>query len=49
MVNVEGAGDFVVPLSAVASVHAGKVIVRVDALAPEVRHAIGHAHDLETE
>ena len=49
MVNVEGAGDFVLPLTAVASVHAGKVVVKVDELAAEVRHAIGHAHDLETD
>jgi len=47
LINVEGAGDFTIPLDSVSAVHSGKVIVRVDTLAPEVQRAIRHAHDRE--
>jgi hypothetical protein len=46
VVYVENAGDFVVPLEEVHSVHNGKVILdagRID----ERLQAIGHAHDRE--
>jgi DnaK suppressor protein len=47
VVYVENAGDFTVPLSAVADVHAGKVIVDCRQLSPSMRTAIGHAHEGE--
>ena len=47
MVYVENAGDFEVPLSAVRAVHSQKVILACDKLSPELRQAIGHAHDAE--
>ena len=47
MIYVENAGDFVVPLSAVESVHSQKVILTCSRLDPRLRRAIGHAHDAE--
>jgi hypothetical protein len=47
VVYVENAGHFVVPLSAVEAVHAQKVILNGGRLAPDLRDAIGHAHDAE--
>jgi len=47
IVYVENAGDFVIPLSAVESVHSGKVIVNMQKLDRRIRAAIGHAHDSE--
>jgi hypothetical protein len=47
LVNIEGAGDFTIPLEVVAAVHSGKVVVKADALPPEVQRAIRHAHDRE--
>jgi hypothetical protein len=47
VIYIENAGDFVVPLAAVEAVHAHKVIVNCDKLAPDVRAAIDHAHDAE--
>jgi hypothetical protein len=47
VIYVENAGDFVVSLEAVQAVHAQKVIVDCDKLAPRLRQAIGHAHDAE--
>ena len=47
VVYVENTGDFVVPLSAVISVHSQKVIVDVDQLDERVRVAISRAHDAE--
>jgi hypothetical protein len=44
---VENAGDFVVPLEAVASVHADKVVLAWDRLDDHLQQAIGHAHDAE--
>jgi hypothetical protein len=49
IVYVENAGDFAVPLSAIAAVHSGKVVLRAAQLAPELRAAIAKAHDRETE
>jgi len=46
-IYVENAGDFVVPLSAVTGVHANKVMVDARKLDPQLRRAIGHAHDAE--
>ena len=46
-VYVENAGDFEVPVDAIASVHFQKVIFDPDKLDPKLRRAIGHAHDAE--
>jgi hypothetical protein len=46
-IYVENAGDFVVPRSAVVSVHSQKVVVDCGQLDPELRRAIDHAHDAE--
>jgi hypothetical protein len=47
VIYVENAGDFAVPLDAIKAVHSQKVIVDCDKLDPDLRHAIGHAHDAE--
>jgi hypothetical protein len=47
VVYVENYGDFEVPLDAVAAVHSQKVILNCSKLDPELRRAIGHAHDAE--
>ena len=47
VIYVENAGEFVVPLSAVESVHSQKVILNCGKLELRLRRAIGHAHDAE--
>ena len=47
VIYVENAGDFYVPLDAVADVHAQKVILTRDKLDKKLRQAIAHAHDAE--
>jgi len=47
VVFVENTGDFVIPLSAITSVHSQKVIVDVDLLEERIKVAISHAHDAE--
>jgi hypothetical protein len=47
VIYVENAGEFVVPLSAVESVHSQKVILNCSKLDRRLRRAIGHAHDAE--
>jgi hypothetical protein len=47
VIYVENAGDFTVPLTAVAAVHAQKVILNRDKLDKRLREAIRHAHDAE--
>jgi hypothetical protein len=47
VVYVENGGEFVVPMSAVASVHSQKVILRLAELDPSMREALMHAHDAE--
>jgi hypothetical protein len=47
VIYIENAGDFTVPLSAVESVHSGKVIFNCAKLDLRLRRAIGHAHDAE--
>ena len=47
VVNVEGAGDLVVPSSAVKASHDGKVIVDVGRLPGDVQRAIARARALE--
>lgn len=47
LVYVEGAGDFVVPLSAVREVIAERVVLDCAKLDLRLKRAIGHAHDSE--
>jgi hypothetical protein len=47
VVDIEGAGDFVIPRRVVAAVHDQKVILDIGMLDEDVRKAIAHAHDLE--
>jgi hypothetical protein len=46
-VYVENMGDFIVPTSAVLSVQSEKVTFDCKKLEPQMRAAIGHAHDAE--
>lgn len=48
VVNIQNAGDFVLPLEAVRDVHSGKVVLDLDRLAPEVVEALRHVHDAES-
>ncbi|AXK73609.1 hypothetical protein DWG18_07195 [Lysobacter sp. TY2-98] len=48
VVNIQNAGDFVLPNNAVRDVHSGKVLLAVDRLAPEVVEALRHVHDSES-
>lgn len=47
VIHVENAGDFIVPFGAIAAVHADKVILNRERITPDLRTAIGHAHDAE--
>ena len=47
VIYVENTGDFTVPLDAIKAVHSEKVIVDCAKLGPDLRQAIGHAHDAE--
>ena len=47
VIDIENAGDFVVPLEAVHRVHDGKVMVDVGRLDARLREAIAQAHDRE--
>jgi len=47
IIDIEGAGDFVVSRQVVTAVHDGKVILDVKRLDEAVRMAIKHAHDQE--
>ena len=47
VVYVENYGELLVPMTAVRSVHDGKVVLDVGALDPVARRAIAHAHDAE--
>ena len=47
IVFIENAGDFVVPVAAVRSVHDGKVILDGAQLDRPILRAIAHAHDRE--
>jgi hypothetical protein len=47
VIYVENAGEFIVPIEAVESVHSGKVIFNCSKLGDQLRRAIGHAHDAE--
>lgn len=47
VVNIQNAGDFVLPLSAVRGVHDGKVVLDLQRLEPDVVEALRHVHDAE--
>ena len=47
VVDIENAGDFIIPLDAVTAVLEEKVIVDVNKLPERVQNAIQHAHDAE--
>jgi hypothetical protein len=47
VIYVENAGDFVIPLDAVESVHSEKAILNCAKLDDRLRRAIRHAHDAE--
>ena len=48
VVNIQNAGDFVLPLSAVRDVHSGKVLLDLDRLDANVVEALRHVHDAES-
>ena len=48
VVNIQNAGDFVLPLSAVRDVHSGKVLLDLDRLDERVVEALRHVHDAES-
>jgi len=47
VVNIQNAGDFVLPLDAVRDVHDGKVVLDLQKLEPGVIEALRHVHDAE--
>lgn len=47
VINIENAGDFVLPMSAIHDVHSGKVMLDMEQLGPPVREALQHLHDAE--
>lgn len=47
VVNIQNAGDFVLPLDAVRDVHEGKVVLDLGKLDGKVVDALRHVHDAE--
>lgn len=47
VVNIQNAGDIVLPRSAIRDVHEGKVLLALDRLPPDVLEALRHVHDAE--
>lgn len=47
VVNIQNAGDFVLPLEAVRAVHDGKVVLDLGKLDERVIEALRHVHDAE--
>lgn len=47
VVNIQNAGDFVLPLEAVRDVHDGKVVLDLERLDAPVIEALRHVHDAE--
>ena len=45
--HIENYGEIDLTVSHVAAAHDGKVVLALDALSPELRDAVGHAHDRE--
>ncbi len=48
-IYIENVGDFSVPAIAIHSVHDGKVVLDMHKLDAQLRRAIAHAHDKETD
>lgn len=48
VVNIQNAGDHVLPLDAVRDVHSGKVVLDVDRLPLAIVEALRHVHDAES-
>lgn len=48
IIDIEGLGDVSVPADQVAAVHEGKVVLAYERLHPDVRKAVVHAHDHES-
>lgn len=48
VVNIQNAGDFVLPISAVRDVHSGKVLLDLDRVGADVVEALRHVHDAES-
>lgn len=47
LVNIQNAGDVVIPVDAVADVHSGKVVLDLDRLEPGIVEQLRHVHDAE--
>lgn len=47
VVNIQNAGDMVLPMDAVRDVHDGKVVLDLQRLDPSVIEALRHVHDAE--
>jgi hypothetical protein len=47
VVYIENAGDVAIPVTAIRSVHDGKVVLDPDKLEDRVRRALGHVRDGE--
>ncbi|PPU07624.1 hypothetical protein [Xanthomonas arboricola] len=47
VISIENGGDFVLPATVVRDVHSGKVMLDVEQLPEDVRHALRHPHDNE--
>ena len=45
VVNIQNAGDFVLPRNAIRAVHSGKVVLDLGRLGPNVLEALRHVHD----
>ncbi|GAB1595709.1 hypothetical protein [Lysobacter claricitrinus] len=48
VINIQNAGDFVLPVSAVRDVHSGKVLLDLQRLDDNVLEALRHVHDAES-
>lgn len=47
VVNIQNAGDFVLPFSAVRDIHSGKVMLDLEQLDAPLIEALKHVHDAE--
>jgi len=49
LIDIEGRGDVTIPAEAVEAVHDHKIVLNLSALSHDLRKAISHAHEQETE
>lgn len=47
LINIQNAGDVLIPADAVADVHSGKVMLNLDRLDPAIVEKLRHVHDAE--